>query len=85
MTNKKNPTTDEVREYIKQRLLNAKKNGLKEIVLRAGDIHHEMNMSNAMPTVCSAMTSLKNKIHYEIVDAPPKGKGSNLYIEYTLV
>jgi 5-methylcytosine-specific restriction protein B len=37
----------------------ARKGGLAVVTIRAGDIHREMNLANAMPAVCSAIGSNK--------------------------
>lgn len=82
--NVKNPPIEEVREFIRQQILNAKKTGSKELVLQSGEIHAQLSMDNALPTVCAAMKSLGANYTYEIEHEPPKGMGTRLFIKYKL-
>ena len=52
--------------------------------IRSGDIHKELGMSNAYPTVSSAMKTLGETFNYEVVESPPKGQGANLIHIYYL-
>lgn len=79
-----NPSIDEVREFIRQRINNARNIGFKVLILQSGDIHKELCMDNALPTVCSAMKSLGSGYSYKIVSQPPKGMGTKLLIKYEL-
>lgn len=81
----KNPSTDEIRDYIKQRIECAKKMGFKELILQSGGIHNELNMNQASPTVCNAMKSLGDQYPYEIVSQPLKGNGMRLFVKYKIV
>lgn len=74
-----------VRNYIKQRIADAKNVKFKELILQAGDIHNESNMSQALPTVCDAMKTLGDQYPYEIVSQPLKGKGARLFIKYKIL
>lgn len=73
---------ESVREYIRNCINEAKSSETNEIILRSGDIHKELNMHQAMPTVCNAMQTLGEKFPFEIQQQPPKGYGSNLIIKY---
>ncbi|MEL7569353.1 MAG: GIY-YIG nuclease family protein [Eubacteriaceae bacterium] len=84
LTNYKNPTVNDVRSYIKTKLLEEKEKGINEVVLKAGNIHNELNMQNAMPTVCCAMKTLGNEYNYLEIEVPPKGNGSRLKFKYIL-
>lgn len=79
-----NPTIEEVREHIRIKKRNAKNDRISFIELKAGDIHKELRMSNAMPTVCNGMYQLvdgKDEILYQ----PPKELGSRVRIRYYLI
>lgn len=84
LTNYKNPTVNDVRSYIKTKLSEGKEKGINEVILKAGNIHNELNMHNAMPTVCSAMRTLGSEYKYDELEVPPKGNGSRLKLKYIL-
>lgn len=84
LINYKNPTVNDVRSYIKTKLSEEKEKGINEVILKAGNVHNELNMHNAMPTVCSAMRTLGNEYNYIEIEAPPKGNGSRLKLKYFL-
>lgn len=73
-----NPTVGEVRKHIKAIIDNKFKMGLNEVNIKAGNIHKDLNMTNAMPTVCSAMKTLGTQYDYEVKYSPPSGFGSSL-------
>lgn len=79
-----NPSVKKVREFIRQRIQSAKKMGFKELILQSGDIHKELLMHQALPTVCTAMKTLGVDYDYEIVSQPPKGMGTRLFIKYKI-
>lgn len=74
----------EVKTYIEELFKRAKENGEKEITLISGQIHKNLNLESRMPTVCDAMKYYYNYIHDEIIQSPPKGRGSRLIIKYNL-
>jgi hypothetical protein len=78
-----NPSVHEVRSYIQKLIESAKSLGKHEITIRSGEIHSALNMTSAMPTVCSAMRTLPGNYLYTIIDQPPKGNGSWLVFKYT--
>ncbi|KKB53192.1 hypothetical protein HMPREF1212_01355 [Parabacteroides sp. HGS0025] len=80
----KNASVENVREYIRNSINKAKNSGESEIKLKSGDIHKELKMNNAMPTVCNAMKTLGYEYSFEIQQQPPKGYGSNLIIMYKI-
>lgn len=80
----KNTNVEKVREYLRDRIIEAKSLGFKEVILKAGDIHKELNMHQTMPTVCNAMRTLGKEFPFEIQREPPKGNGSNLIIMYKI-
>ena len=78
-----NLTTDEIRNYIRGILREAKTREKDEMVLISGDIHKELKLISRMPSVCDAMYSIM-KTKDKIIYAPPKGRGSRLEIKYYL-
>lgn len=80
--NTKNPPISEVRNYIQKLIFNAKQSGKNELVLSSGKIHKDLNMNNALPTVCSAMKTLNGEYEYVFLEQPPKGKGTRLILRY---
>lgn len=78
----KNVSTDEVRAYIQDLIQKAKLKGLHELYIRSGEIHSALGMDRAMPTVCSAMRTLKGDYKYTVIEQPPKGNGSRLVFKY---
>lgn len=79
-----NPPIREVREYIRSTIAEKFKMGLTNVDIIAGDIHKELNMTNAMPTVCSAMKTLGPQYVYKVKSSPPSGYGSSLCHSYKL-
>jgi hypothetical protein len=52
--------SDRVRDHIKRNYIDpAKKEGKKNLTIRAGDIHKELGFSRRIPVVCSALRSRK--------------------------
>lgn len=80
--NIKNPSIKQVRKHINSIIKNGLSNGLLEVKIRAGDIHKELEMDNAVPTVCNAMRSLGSQYLYDVKYTPPKGSGTNLKYIY---
>ena len=51
---------DKIRQFaLDHYVAPARAEGLAVVTIRAGDIHREMNLANAMPAVCSAIGSNK--------------------------
>lgn len=80
-------TTDDFRRKLGECLKRAEASGMAEITIRAGDLHKALGdypgPNHRMPACCSAMYQAMD-IGDEIVKAPPKGRGPNLYIRYRL-
>jgi len=60
--------------------------GRDEITIRAGDVHREMGLSNAMPAVCSALGSRKFDEYANITRSALVGpaNGANVYFTFKL-
>ena len=59
--------------------------GRKDVVIRAGDLHSEMNLRSAMPAICSALGSTKFELlaGVELVIIGPTN-GANVYFRFDL-
>lgn len=84
-TNKDNlkVSTAQIKDFIKQILNEAKETGCEYMDIVSGDIHKKMNLSNKMPSVCSAMYQLK-KENDDILHTTESGKSSTIKIRYYL-
>jgi hypothetical protein len=60
--------------------------GRDEITIRAGDVHREMGLTNAMPAVCSALGSRKFDVCANITRSALVGptNGANVYFTFKL-
>jgi hypothetical protein len=60
--------------------------GRDEITIRAGDVHREMGLTNAMPAVCSALGSRKFDEYARITRSALVGpaNGANVYFTFRL-
>ena len=51
---------DRIRQYVLDRHVSlARRQGRGEVTIRAGDIHTELGLLNALPAVCSAVGGVK--------------------------
>src|SRR4051812_33376488 len=51
---------DRIRQFVLDRhVAPARARGRSEVTVRAGDVHRDMGLSNAMPAVCAAIDSKK--------------------------
>ena len=64
----------------------ARAGGRSEIVIRAGDVHREMSLVNAMPAVCSAIGSNKFEVVAQATMVKHIGpaNGANVYFHFSL-
>jgi Nuclease subunit of the excinuclease complex len=73
----------EIEKYIQLILFEQKQKGKTSVVLISGDIHKELNLHSAMPSVCNAMYS-KMKSGDKVLKSTPSGYSSTIQIEYFL-
>lgn len=76
-------------EEIQKQITDAKKSGLKEVVLKSGDIHRVVGgypgESHRMPVCCDVMREIIKLYPGSVeLNAPLKGKGATLKIRYVL-
>ena len=79
----KKMTTIEIRKHIMEQKRIAKESGKTELVLRSGDVHNDLELSQRHPQVCNAMRQCMNT-NDVILYQPPKGNGTTLQIKYKL-
>lgn len=77
-----NPNIEIIREYIQNQILIAKSKGYHELTLQSGNIHKELSLENAMPSVCRAMHSLPISCKYIVIRQSLSGLSSKLIIKY---
>jgi 5-methylcytosine-specific restriction protein B len=80
--------SDDVRHYcIENYIKPARENRENKITLRAGDIHKELNYSNRMPLVCSALGSIKFETEANIEKISITGplNGANALFHYRIL
>ncbi|MBE6592877.1 MAG: hypothetical protein E7642_02675 [Ruminococcaceae bacterium] len=80
---KKQPGTADIREYIEAQKNIAKEKGFSFLVLKANDIHKEMNLKSRMPAVCNAMKQCMNPGDI-IVHETASGFSSTYEIKYRI-
>ncbi len=75
--------TAQIRQYIEELKESAKKSGKKEITLKSGHIHEDLNLKSAMPQVCNAMR--QSMIDGDVViHTTPSGYSSTIEIKYNI-
>lgn len=79
-------TADRIREYANAHHVSpARANGLKQVTIRAGDVHSEMGLNGKLPAVCSALGANKFVEEYRLrrlsVDGPLNGSNCELTFE----
>ena len=81
--NKGGTLTQGVRDYIMQRKMQAKAQGLTEIVLLCNGLQKEFGVTNRAPAVCAAMYDCMEEGD-EVLFAPPSGKSTTVKIKYLI-
>jgi hypothetical protein len=89
MTKKPN-STDSIREYVRKTYLEpARKRGLKQVRVSAGEVHSGLGLRNRVPMVCSALRSkeLLREAHVRILkdEGPPSGQSTTVGITYEVL
>jgi hypothetical protein len=78
---------DKIRQFaLDHYVVLARARGRAVITIRAGDIHREMNLANAMPAVCSAIGSNKFEQIAQVrsINRTGPANGANVYFEFGL-
>lgn len=74
--------------YIRKVLYEAKKKNIQSITLVSGQLHKDIGLSNAMPTVCNAMRKIAKEYPESIIRKPDTVKSqysSTISVEYKLI
>jgi hypothetical protein len=82
--------SDEIRSFAaKEYVQTARRQGLKQITIRVGDVHRALKLRNRVPNVSSALRSRRfleqNQLEIESESGPPSGMGTRTTITYRLV
>lgn len=80
--------SDEVRRYCGEVLVRAARDqGLKEIELRAGDVHNDLGFKSRLPLVCSALGSRKFEEEYRLERIAVEGplNGANTLLRFKIL
>lgn len=75
--------TNKVREYIKNKKIEAKTQGKSEVILLCNDIQKEFNVTGRPRSVCVAMYDCM-QANDEVLFAPPKKYSTTVKIKYYL-
>lgn len=78
---------DRIRQFVvDQFIAPARQQGRTEVVIRAGDVHQQMSLTNAMPAVCSAIGSSKFEHLAGVTKTGLRGpsNGANAYFTFNL-
>ncbi|MCA0303876.1 MAG: AAA family ATPase [Proteobacteria bacterium] len=81
---------DRIREHLIEKYIEpARQRGDESVLIRAGDVHRELGLSNQLPNVCQAIEGDKLRKAAglgapEVVSGPPSGRGSNMVYRFTL-
>lgn len=78
---------DRIRTHVyENRIAPARRNGAESMTIRAGDIHTEMGLANAMPAVCSALRSSKFEAMAGVTAISITGPqfGANVFFTFAL-
>jgi hypothetical protein len=80
---------EDIRKYVVKNILEpARVRGEKRVVIRAGDVHSAMRLSDRHPAVCTALrTKMDRHIPVKIIkiEGPPSEQGANFYVTYEFI
>ena len=78
---------DKIREFAFREYIDpARKAGLREVILRAGDIHHKMGLTARLPAICGALGTKKFEKEFRLILIKREGttNGANVYFSYLI-
>jgi hypothetical protein len=78
---------DRIRHFVRDcHVVPARRSGLAEITVRAGDVHRDMGLANAMPAVCSAIGSNRfaQLADVTLIERTGPANGANVYFRFSL-
>lgn len=80
-------SVDAFKRHLRANLEAAKRSGISQLDVRAGDLHREVGVypapGHAMPSCCAAMRQTMGPRDH-VLSEPPKGRGASLTIRYHL-
>ena len=80
---------DDIRQFVRENNIEpARKKGLKQVTIRAGDVHTNMGLASRVPAVCVALeTKIDEMCGLKLLHtkSTPSGRGSNSYYTYRLL
>ena len=77
-------TADEIRAYVWRAFLEpARWAGTAQVTVRAGTVHSEMGLQNALPAVCSALGGNKFEKQYKVNRVSLTGPSQGANAEFT--
>jgi hypothetical protein len=84
------PVSDEIRSFAaKEYVQAARRQGLRQVTIRVGDVHRALKLRNRVPNVSSALRSRRfleqNGLTIESESGPPSGMGTRTTIKYRLL
>lgn len=77
--------TNMVKNYLKEKIYNARDSGLESITLVSGDVQKAVGLKNRLPLICNAMRSVMSElteIKSIIIYEPPSGLSSTLEVKW---
>ena len=78
---------DRIRQFALDHYIQpARAAGSRALIIRAGDVHQAMGLANAMPAVCSAISSNKfrEQAGVNLIDRTGPANGANVYFRFSL-
>lgn len=81
-------SADRIRAYIVEHYLEpARANGVREIEIRAGDVHKEIGLNNRMPAVCSVLDGklFREQSGLELIDRSGPSQGANAVFRFRVI
>ena len=79
------PRADVIRKYVVDNIIQpARQKGIKQITVRAGDIHREMKLQNRMPAVCGALDAAIFEESANIIVSQRRGPKQSASVEWVL-
>lgn len=76
-------TTNDFQRALQKRLRRAESLGERWLVIRAGDLHQDVDTQHRMPMSCGAMVAAMQPGDV-VMESPPSGLGANLTVFYWL-
>jgi len=81
-------SANDIRNYCIEHYINsARINNIKNIIIRAGNVHNEMNYKDRMPLICSTLGSLKfeKEANIKRISITGPSNGANTLFEYDIL